>query len=295
LQVETTVHTPAFQPQLRSLRYIVRKFHDRGGIGEVWVAEDTEIGRKVALKRLRKNREDQKERFLAEAQITGQLEHPGIVAVHDLGIDEAGQAFYVMSFIQGRPLLAAIEDYHAGRSASVEGREVQRARLLEVFVKVCQAVAYAHHRGVVHRDLKPDNVMLGPFGEALVLDWGMAKVLNQPELATGAVPVRPTYSSGSGETQDGVIMGAPAYMAPEMAAKDRAKSRQIKKDVLLGTLILPGTETEAHLRGTMMFLASWFILAGFVGLLSTGSCLHLLGFMIVIGLLSKLAQALENS
>src|SRR5207249_2346593 len=169
-----TVAPPAFSPQLRSGRYVVRQFHARGGIGEIWLAEDAEIGRQVALKRLSKKLEDQQDRFLIEAQITGQLEHPGIVPVHDLGVDEEGRPFYVMSFIHGSTLKEAIDDYHAGVSTPGEAREVQFSRLLEIFVKVCQAVAYAHHRGIVHRDLKPDNVMLGPFGEALVLDWGMA-------------------------------------------------------------------------------------------------------------------------
>jgi tetratricopeptide (TPR) repeat protein/tRNA A-37 threonylcarbamoyl transferase component Bud32 len=232
VEVETTVYAPPLQPQVRSPRYAVGKFHARGGIGEVWLAKDTEIGRQVALKRLRKKRLDQKERFLAEAQITGQLEHPGIVPVHDLGIDEDGQAFYVMSFIRGRPLREAIEAHHAGGPVSAEAREVERARLLEVFVKVCQAVAYAHHRGVIHRDLKPENVMLGPFGEALVLDWGMAKVLNQPELPAGAEPVQPHYSSGSSETGEGAVMGSPAYMAPEMA-EGRAAAADERTDVYL--------------------------------------------------------------
>jgi cytochrome c-type biogenesis protein CcmH/NrfG len=227
----TTVLTPAFQPQLRSRRYVLRRFHAQGGIGEVWLAEDAEIGRQVALKRLRPKREGQKDRFLVEAQVTGQLEHPGIVSVHDLGLDENGRPFYVMSFVHGRTLRAAIEEHHAGGGAG-EAREVEFARLLEVFVKMCQAVAYAHHRGVIHRDLKPDNVMLGPFGEALVLDWGMAKVLSQPDPPSGAPPVQPTYSSGSAETQDGIIMGSPAYMAPE-AAEGRAADANARTDVYL--------------------------------------------------------------
>ncbi len=164
--------------------------------------------------------------------MTGQLEHPGIVPVHDLGVDEDGRPFYVMSFIHGRTLREVAEEYHAGSAAAGESREVEFSRLLEVFVKMCQAVAYAHHRGVVHRDLKPDNVMLGPFGEALVLDWGMAKVLSQPDPASGAPPVQSTYSSGSAETQDGMVMGSPAYMAPEAAA-GRAVDADARTDVYL--------------------------------------------------------------
>jgi tetratricopeptide (TPR) repeat protein/tRNA A-37 threonylcarbamoyl transferase component Bud32 len=231
-QVATTVLTPPFEPQLRSDRYVIRRYHAHGGIGEVWLADDAEIGRQVALKRLRHKREGQQERFLVEAQITGQLEHPGIVPVHDLGVDKDGRPFYVMSFIHGRTLKEVLDEYHAGGATSGDSREVQFARLLEVFVKVCQAVAYAHHRGVVHRDLKPDNVMLGPFGEALVLDWGLAKVRNQPEPGAGLPPVHPTYSSGSTATEAGTVMGSPSYMPPEVA-EGRAAGADDQTDVYL--------------------------------------------------------------
>jgi tetratricopeptide (TPR) repeat protein len=248
---ETTVVTPAFEPQFRGQRYAIRRFHAKGGLGEVWLAEDAEVGRPVALKRLREGREHYKDRFLVEAQITGQLEHPGIVPVHDLGVDEAGRPFYVMSFIHGQTLREALQDYHTN-TASGEAREVQFARLLDIFVKVCHAVAYAHHRGVVHRDLKPENIMLGPFGEALVLDWGMAKVCSQVEGVSGAAPVQPTYSSGSVETQDGMVLGSPAYMSPE-AAEGRAAEADERTDVyLLGATLyhiltgLPPRQGRSH-------------------------------------------------
>ncbi len=203
-----------------------------------------EIGRQVALKRLRAQREDQRDRFLVEAQITGQLGHPGIVPVHDLGVDEKGRPFYIKKLNHWRTLKEVIEEYHAGRSIPGEPREVQCSRLLEVFVKVCHVVAYAHSRGVIHRDLKPDNVMLGAFGEALVVDWGMAKVRGQsapspscPVAGDGqggasAPPVQPTHSSGSMETQPGAVMGSPAYMAPE-AAEGRAADADERTDVYL--------------------------------------------------------------
>src|SRR5262249_53176195 len=120
-----TVPPEPFAPQFRSDRYVVRQFHARGGIGEIWMADDVEIGRPVALKRLRQHREEQKDRFLVEAQITGQLEHPGIVPVHDLGVDETGRPFYVMTFIHGRTLQAALEEHHAGGGASKETPEVR--------------------------------------------------------------------------------------------------------------------------------------------------------------------------
>jgi tetratricopeptide (TPR) repeat protein len=236
-RAESTVLTPEFEPRLRSRRYVLRHFHARGGIGEIWLAEDAEIGRPVALKRLRPTSEGQRDRFLVEAQITGQLEHPGIVPVHDLGVDEGGRPFYVMSFVRGRTLNEVIDEYHAGGNLTGEQRQVQFARLLEIFVQVCQAVAYAHHRGVVHRDLKPDNIMLGPFGEALVLDWGMAKVCSQPEAAREAGPVHLSRGSGSAATQHGLIMGSPSYMPPEMAQGHAADADDRTDVYLLGATL----------------------------------------------------------
>jgi serine/threonine protein kinase/tetratricopeptide (TPR) repeat protein len=232
--VETTVQPPPLQPQLRSERYVVGGFHARGGVGEIWTAEDSEIGRTVALKRLRRDREAQKDRFLVEAQVTGQLEHPSIVPVHDLGIDEAGTPFYVMKFIHGRTLKDVLAEHHDDVAPGGESREVQRARLLEIFVKICQTIAYAHHRGVLHRDLKPENIMLGPFGEVLVLDWGMAKLHGQPgpETAEGSRPVHLTGSGGSTETEAGTVLGSPPYMPPE-AAEGRTADVDERTDVYL--------------------------------------------------------------
>jgi serine/threonine protein kinase/Flp pilus assembly protein TadD len=228
----TTVLPHPVVPGMRSDRYVVRQFHAQGGIGEVWLAHDEEIGRTVALKRLRKKLGEHRERFLVEAQITGQLEHPGIVPVHDLGLDEEGQPFYIMTFLRGRTLKDAIGEYHSGSQAGTEAAEVALCRLLEAFVQVCQAVAYAHSRGVIHRDLKPDNVMLGGYGETVVLDWGLAKVRSQPD-GTGSYPsVHLTYGSGSSETQAGMVMGSPAYMAPEMA-EGRAGDADERTDVYL--------------------------------------------------------------
>jgi tetratricopeptide (TPR) repeat protein/tRNA A-37 threonylcarbamoyl transferase component Bud32 len=249
-QVHTTVFTRSVAPGIRSDRYVVQQFHAKGGIGEVWLAEDVEIGRGVALKRLQKNREEQRDRFLAEAQITGQLEHPGIVPVHDLGVDEEGQPFYVMTFIRGRTLKDAIDDYHAGNRADPEAAELGRCRLLEIFIKVCQAVAYAHSRGVIHRDLKPDNVMLGAYGETLLLDWGLAKVRSQSESTGTHSSVHLTYSSGSTETQARIVMGSPPYMAPEVA-EGRAADADERTDVyLLGATLYHVLTGEMPRRGS---------------------------------------------
>jgi tetratricopeptide (TPR) repeat protein/tRNA A-37 threonylcarbamoyl transferase component Bud32 len=231
------VRTEAYYPEAPppySQRYVGLRFHARGGMGEVWIAEDRALGRSVALKRLRKKRAEQRERFMAEAQITGQLEHPGVVPVHDLGADEEGQPFYIMPFVQGRTLQAAIAEYHAGDAPGGTPREVQRRRLLQVFVRVCETVAYAHSRGVIHRDLKPDNIMLGPYGEALLLDWGLAKVLGQPDRpGEMSSAVHLAYSpGGSSHTEDGAVIGAPPYMAPEVA-EGRGTQADARTDVYL--------------------------------------------------------------
>jgi Tfp pilus assembly protein PilF/tRNA A-37 threonylcarbamoyl transferase component Bud32 len=257
-EIQTTVLPHPVIPAMRSDRYRIRQFHAQGGIGEVWLAQDHEIGRAVALKRLRKKREEQRERFLGEAQITGQLEHPGIVPVHDLGVDAEGRPFYVMTFVRGRTLKDALEEYHAAGPSRSEP-EVGLCRLLEAFVQVCQAVAYAHSRGVIHRDLKPDNVMLGEYGETLVLDWGMAKVRSQPENGQGYPAVQLTYSSGSTETQAGTVMGSPAYMAPEVA-EGRAADADERTDVyLLGAtlyhLLTGRVPREGNSRAELVDLA----------------------------------------
>ncbi|MHC4405549.1 MAG: protein kinase domain-containing protein [Planctomycetota bacterium] len=238
-EAATTVTYRQVVPQVRAGRYSVQQFHARGGIGEVWLAEDREINRQVALKKLRPDHRDSQDRFIAEAQITGQLEHPAIVPVHDFGLDEEGQPFYVMKFVRGRTLKRAIEEYHSKDGASRSDREVEWLRLLQVFVDLCQAVAFAHGHGVLHRDLKPDNVMLGPYGETLLLDWGLAKVLSQPEEEAPGGPsyVRVTRSDGSTDTQAGSVLGAPSYMAPEVAEGRASEVDQTTDVYLLGATL----------------------------------------------------------
>lgn len=221
-------------PQLRSGRYSLRRFHARGGMGEVWLAEDCEINRLVALKRLRKNDQWSQDHFIAEAQITGQLEHPSVAPVHDFGHDDEGHPFYIMKFIHGRTLKEAVAAHHGADHVSDSQRHVEWLQLLNVFVDVCQAVAFAHSRGVLHRDLKPDNIMLGPYGETVVLDWGLAKVKGQTRegVPDESSCVRVTRTGGSSETEAGSVVGAPAYMAPEVA-EGRADEIDETTDVYL--------------------------------------------------------------
>jgi tetratricopeptide (TPR) repeat protein len=237
----TVAHRPV-APQVRPGRYVPGRFHARGGMGEVWLAQDCDLGRPVALKRLRKDRNHDKDRFLAEAQINGQLEHPGIVPVYDLGLDEEEQPFYIMKFVEGRTLSHALQEYHSANPPRDPPREMQRLRLLEAFVALCRAVAYAHSRGVLHRDLKPSNVMLGPYGETLVLDWGLAKVLGHPEgtdtpSSSSSATVHLSYPGESSNTEAGVVMGAAPYMAPEVA-EGKAAEADARTDVyLLGGIL----------------------------------------------------------
>jgi serine/threonine-protein kinase len=182
-QEPSGVHGPHTEAGSRSpLRYRILRPHAQGGLGAVFVAHDEELHREVALKEILERHAhitENRLRFLLEAEVTGGLEHPGIVPVHGLGQYEDGRPYYAMRFIRGTSLKTAIATFHA---ADTQGRDpTERAlslrRLLTHFIDVCEAIAYAHSRGVLHRDLKPANVMLGKFGETLVVDWGLAKPL----------------------------------------------------------------------------------------------------------------------
>ena len=166
-------------------RFRILRSHAKGGLGEVFVACDEELNREVALKEIQAQfafQSEHRSRFLVEAEITGSLEHPGIVPVYALGCYADGRPYYAMRFIKGDSLQEAIAHFHAKDEVNRDPQERALAlrELLGRFVDVCQAVAYAHSRGVLHRDLKPGNVMLGKYGETLVVDWGLAKVLATP-------------------------------------------------------------------------------------------------------------------
>jgi serine/threonine-protein kinase len=211
--------TTAYQPTGVD-RYTLSRLHATGGVGRVWLARDASLGRDVALKELRPERADQPAlwaRFLREAQVTGQLEHPGIVPVYEVGRRSDEQPFYTMRFVRGRTLAEAAAGYHQ-RCGRGEATPLELRELLTAYVGVCQAVAYAHSRGVLHRDLKPQNVVLGDYGEVIVLDWGLAKVTGAAD-GEGAdrAPVALAVEGARDETVAGQVLGTPVYMAPEQA------------------------------------------------------------------------------
>jgi serine/threonine protein kinase/formylglycine-generating enzyme required for sulfatase activity len=239
-------------------RYRVDEKIGGGGMGHIHKAWDADLRRHVAMKVLRKTpaksaaRQPYAEertlgRFLEEAQITGQLEHPGIIPVHELGVDADGRIYYTMPLVRGRDLKEVFELARARR----EGWNPTRA--LGVLLKVCEAVAYAHAKGVIHRDIKPSNVMVGRFGETYVMDWGLARVMGEPD--TRDLRIRPFDGTQSTiidtdvreklestphsplVTLDGAVLGTPAYMPPEQA-QGRIESLSARSDVYsIGALL----------------------------------------------------------
>src|SRR5262245_48294648 len=206
-------------------RFRILRLHARGGLGQVSVAHDEELHREVALKEIQDRFADHPEsrsRFLLEAEITGRLEHPGLVPVYGLGCYADGRPYYAMRFIQGDDLQDAIRRYHRQEAGGGDPRQrnLELRQLLRRFLDVCNAVAYAHSRGVLHRDLKPGNILLGKYGETLVVDWGLAKVVGRAQGDSEAIEalVEPVSGSGFDPTQMGTAIGTPAYMSPEQAA-----------------------------------------------------------------------------
>lgn len=222
-------------PGLSSTRYTLRKLIARGGMGVVYAADDERLSRRVALKVLDAPDENGEltRRLMREARILAQLEHPGIVPMHDIGVLPGGRVFYAMKFVEGLRL-----DKYIVQLDSLPQR-------LRLFLRICDAVAFAHARGVLHRDLKPANIMVGSFGEVLVMDWGLAKILQEHSLVREETVLISRRKGGSENdstqstiiTGHGTVMGTPGYMSPEQARGETEKI-DMRSDIFsLGALL----------------------------------------------------------
>ena len=223
------------EPDLEGTRYRVIERIGRGGMGSVYLAEDFELQRKVALKvmNLTDPSGDIAKRMWREARIVAQLEHPGIVPIHDVGVLPDGRVFYAMKYVQG----SRLDQYRSKGATSTE--------ILRLFQKICEAVSFANAHGVIHRDLKPENIMVGPFGEVLIMDWGIAKVLRNSDPIASAHSESEAQQNSETDTQHGTVIGTKGYMSPEQA-RGETESLDQRTDVYsLGAILsflLPQTD-----------------------------------------------------
>ena len=245
----------------RRERYVRRRLHAPGGMGEIWVAWDNVLGHEVAWKELLPERAmslSARRRLLKEAYITSLLQHPGIAPVYDLSTPDVDQSpYYTMRFVPGKTLSEAVAEYHERRRAGV-GKPLELRELLGAFVSICQTIAFAHSKGVMHRDLKGQNIKIGEFGEVIVLDWGLAKFLDDetpPIPADGLAgedegDALPEASRpGDGLTYPGDVLGTAAYMAPEQA-QGRLEDVGRRTDVYgLGAVLYEILTGEAPFKG----------------------------------------------
>ncbi|MDX1930538.1 MAG: protein kinase [Pirellulaceae bacterium] len=232
-------------------RFHLTHEHAKGGLGVVFVAEDRQIERTVAIKQIRAEYADEplyREKFLREASVTGKLEHPSIVPVYALGKDSQGRPYYAMRFIKGQDLRTRIGAFHESvskRETEFDGMALRK--LLRRFIDVCQAVDYAHNRGILHRDLKPSNIMLGKYGETLVVDWGLARPFENKPNQTAAteqysvqseLPLIPADVHGNIQTRMGSFLGSKQYASPEQ---------------LRGALDSLGPQSDVYSLGAILF------------------------------------------
>ncbi len=277
--VDVTGREPFAKPTVLQVqggkKYEVGKIIAQGGMGVIYEARDLNSKRVVALKVLPKDipipRHDLL-RFIREGQLTSQLEHPNIVPLHEIGLDDSGRVFYTMKLVAGRTLTSIL--YAIRKNEAVTIAEYPLARLLNVFQKVCDAVAFAHSRGVVHRDLKPDNIMVGSFGEVQVMDWGLAKVLgavrdeatekdeedlvdrpatwqDRERFKPGQTDTIPTDDFGETlKTVSGRVMGTPGFLAPEQILQEEDQPPDERADIYsLGAVLYSILTLHATVKG----------------------------------------------
>jgi eukaryotic-like serine/threonine-protein kinase len=203
------------QPDLSGTRYRPVRLLAHGGMGVVWLADDTCLQRRVALKivDIRDERGDLAARLLREAEILASLEHPGIVPVHDAGTLTDGRVFYAMKYVQGQTLERCVQSMPS---------TAERLRLIQ---RIAEPLAFAHSKGILHRDLKPSNIMIGPFGEVLLMDWGLAKVVATGNGCASSTPDTPRTYLNSGAAAATGVVGTPGFMSPEQALGQTADQR----------------------------------------------------------------------
>jgi len=203
----------------KAARFEPMRVIGRGGLGEVTLVRDHDIDRPVAIKRLHDTTTDEQvQRFAHEVRTVGQLEHPNIAPVYDVGIDDDGRHYFVMRYVEGQTLEMLIAQLASGDPELL--REYTFERRVELFLGVLRAVQFAHSKGVIHRDIKPANIMIGPYGEVMLMDWGIAKHKGTaaPALPETGEPADPKARSTG--TRAGALIGTPLYMSPEQAAGD---------------------------------------------------------------------------
>ncbi len=198
------------------MEFTLKREIARGGMARIFCAHDPGLKRFVAVKMSSEGRAFRGERLRREAEVLGMLEHPNIVPVHGIGSDDAGRPFYAMKLVGGRSLQAILNEIREGRGTAAE--EFPLSRLISIYRRVCDALAFAHSRGVIHRNVKPENIMVGGYGEVLLMDWGLAKIIGAaPVLAAEASGVLGESPADPGMTMDGEVVGTPRFMSPEQA------------------------------------------------------------------------------
>jgi eukaryotic-like serine/threonine-protein kinase len=212
----------ADEPDFAHTRYRLIRQTAQGGMGTIFLARDMRLEREVAIKVLNTSEMSAGmiERMRREAFIIASLEHPGIVPIHDLGQLADGRVFYVMKYVRGKHL-----DEYLNSEITLNER-------LRLFRTSCETVAFAHAHGIVHRDLKPENIMVGPFGEVLVMDWGIAKLRDEPDPA-----LTPSEEPTSSSTAHGAILGTPEFMSPEQARGESSKVDEHSDVYALGAIL----------------------------------------------------------
>lgn len=229
-----------FKPQAHDSKFVIEGTLGQGGMGTIYDAFDRNIRRKVAIKSINQGAAQNsvsRKYFVKEAQITGQLEHPNIIPVYEMGVNPQGLLYYVMKRVQGLTLADILDEIKNGSRKYT--RKYSLGALLAIFHKVCDAIAYAHARGVVHLDLKPENIMVGDFGEVLILDWGIARLRRRSPNANSDMFVTLDEAVNLGdEFENEQVVGTPAFMAPEQAS---GKSKHV------------GTRSDVYALGAILY------------------------------------------